>query len=83
MIRKTDDHYGPRARNRLGETNDPSISGARAALESFYDALNNRDAAALREDWADHPLAQLNNPHHHGSIDDAEALAAYQRAVSR
>jgi ketosteroid isomerase-like protein len=160
MISKRDDRYGPEARNRLAETTDPSITGARAALESFYYALNSRDAASLREDWANHPLAQLNNPlggivrggeavaslydrifsgpvrvevtfgdvveyagerhvvfagreagaytdragrvtpleirttryfryeqgawrqfHHHGSIDDAEALAAYQRAV--
>jgi ketosteroid isomerase-like protein len=161
MIRKTDTRYGPVARNRLAETTDPSITGARAALESFYYALNNRDGAALKEDWTDHPLAQLNNPlggilrggdavaglydrifsgpvrvevtfgdvvesagerhvvfagretgaytrpdgertpleirttryfryeggawrqfHHHGSIDDAKALAAYQRVVS-
>ncbi|MCO5974520.1 YybH family protein [Actinoallomurus soli] len=161
VIRHTDPAYGPDARNRLPETADPSPTGAYAALESFYYALNNRDAQALREDWSDHPLAQLNNPlggvlrggdavaglyekiftgpvrvevtfgdvveyvgadhavfagrevgtytgpdgvpvplrirttryfryedgrwrqfHHHGSIDDAEALAAYQRAVT-
>jgi ketosteroid isomerase-like protein len=160
MIRKTDLHYGPEASNRLAETTDPSPQGARAALESFYYALNNRDIDVLGDDWADHPLVQLNNPlggmlrgghavrelyerifrapirvevtfsdvveyigerhvvfagretgtytgsggdtaplkirttryfryedgawrqfHHHGSIDDAEALAAYQRAA--
>jgi ketosteroid isomerase-like protein len=161
MIREAEERYGPQARNRLAETTEPSIAGARAALESFYYALNNRDSQALRDDWTDHPLAQLNNPlggilrggdaiaelydrifngpvrvevtfssiveypddrhvvfagresgtytgpdgtrmpieirttryfryedgawrqfHHHGSIDDAEALAEYQRAVS-
>jgi hypothetical protein len=34
----------------------------RAALETFYYALNNRDLNALRANWADSPLAQLNNP---------------------
>ncbi|HEX6471308.1 MAG TPA: nuclear transport factor 2 family protein [Streptosporangiaceae bacterium] len=62
MIRHTDPQYGPRARNRLAETTDPSVEGAYAALESFYYALNNRDAKALRDDWSTHPLAQLNNP---------------------
>ncbi|HYY21466.1 MAG TPA: nuclear transport factor 2 family protein [Thermoleophilaceae bacterium] len=62
MIRKTDLQYGPEARNRLAETPDPSPAGARAALESFYYALNNRNIEALSDDWADHPLVQLNNP---------------------
>ena len=61
-IRRTDPQFGPRARNRLDETSNRSIEGARAALESVYYALNNREAAVLREDWTDHPLAQLNNP---------------------
>lgn len=56
------DEYGRDARNRLAEAADPSPDGARAALESFYYALNNRDADALAQVWADHPLAQLNNP---------------------
>jgi hypothetical protein len=62
MIRKTDLQYGPEARDRLAETTDPSRAGARAALESFYYALNNRNVEALSDDWADHPLVQLNNP---------------------
>jgi ketosteroid isomerase-like protein len=62
MIQRTESRYGSAARNRLAETADPSAEGARAALESFYYALNNRDAEALKDDWADHPLAQLNNP---------------------
>jgi L-ascorbate metabolism protein UlaG (beta-lactamase superfamily)/ketosteroid isomerase-like protein len=62
MIGHTDLHYGPGARDRLGDAVDPSVKGAHAALESFYYALNHRDADTLREVWADHPAAQLNNP---------------------
>ena len=162
MIQHTDASYGPDSRNRLADATDTSADGARAALESFYYALNQRDEEALRAAWSDHPLAQLNNPlggilrsgeavgdlyarifaapvrlevtftdiveylnddhavfagrergsyttadgtstpleirtsrylrrhngrwaqfHHHGSIDDAGALADYQRAVNR
>ncbi|TQS28009.1 nuclear transport factor 2 family protein [Microbispora sp. KK1-11] len=62
MIQQNDSRYGAAARNRLDATGDPSAEGAYAALETFYYALNHRDAAVLREDWSDHPLAQLNNP---------------------
>lgn len=62
MIQSAVHTYGPAARDRLRETTDPSAEGARAALETFYHALNHRDANVLREDWADHPLAQLDNP---------------------
>ncbi|QMU71241.1 nuclear transport factor 2 family protein [Streptacidiphilus sp. P02-A3a] len=62
MIEKTEIAFGPHSRNRLSETDDPSPTGAEAALESFYYALNNRDPDALREDWSADPLAQLNNP---------------------
>ncbi|WP_028922951.1 YybH family protein [Pseudonocardia acaciae] len=56
------DEYGRDARNRLADAADPSPDGAGAALESFYYALNNRDADALAQVWSNHPLAQLNNP---------------------
>lgn len=62
MIRMLDEEYGPASRDRLAEAADPSAEGARAALESFYHALNHRDAAVLAADWSDHPLAQLDNP---------------------
>jgi ketosteroid isomerase-like protein len=62
MIEKTTISFGPHSRNRLHEASDPSGSGAEAALETFYYALNNRDLDVLRADWADSPLAQLNNP---------------------
>jgi ketosteroid isomerase-like protein len=62
MIESTDVSFGPEARNRLAETSDPSVTGAEAALESFYYALNSRDLDALRIDWSSNPLTQLNNP---------------------
>lgn len=62
MIRHTELSFGPDSRDRLADSADPTADGARAALESFYCALNNRDGDALRRDWAEHPLAQLNNP---------------------
>lgn len=62
MIESTGISFGPESRNRLADTSDPSEEGARAALESFYYALNSRDLAALRADWSANPLTQLNNP---------------------
>lgn len=62
MIQLVNTRYGPQARNRLDETAAATADGARAALESFYYALNQRDRDALREVWAMDPLAQLNNP---------------------
>jgi ketosteroid isomerase-like protein len=62
MIEKTSISLGPGSRNRLHEASDPSGTGAMAALETFYYTLNNHDLDVLRADWADSPLAQLNNP---------------------
>ncbi|MBO0876765.1 MAG: nuclear transport factor 2 family protein [Pseudonocardia sp.] len=61
-VRQLAEGYGRDSRNRLAEAAEPSVDGARAALESFYYALNNRDAQTLQLVWSDHPLAQLNNP---------------------
>jgi ketosteroid isomerase-like protein len=54
--------FGTDARDRRDETGDSGLDGALAALETFYYALNNRDADALAAVLAGHPLAQLNNP---------------------
>jgi hypothetical protein len=62
VITHSDAEYGPSAQNRLAAATDPSPTGARRALESFYYALNHRDGEAMRGVWADDPLAQLNNP---------------------
>jgi limonene-1,2-epoxide hydrolase len=62
VIAHVDDEYGPQARNRLDETGSPDVTGARAALESFYYAFNHRDLKALEQVWVRDPLVQLNNP---------------------
>ncbi len=62
MISQADRRYGTKARNRLVDASDPTADGARAALESFYYALNQRDITVLGSVWSEHPLAQLNNP---------------------
>ncbi len=62
MIQHTDLRYGPNARDRLASAVDPAADGARAALESFYYALNQRDGTVLRRVWTNHPLARLDNP---------------------
>ncbi|WP_211255616.1 YybH family protein [Actinocatenispora sera] len=62
LIDATSHRHGPESRNRLAETGHAGADGARAALETFYYALNQRDADVLRADWSDDPLAQLNNP---------------------
>jgi ketosteroid isomerase-like protein len=80
VIEKTEISFGPDSRNRLSKVDDPSVEGARAALESFYYALNNRDIAALRANWADDPLVQLNNPIG-GIIRGADGVAALYEKV--
>lgn len=62
MTTLVDYDFGPDARNRLDEARDPGATGAVAALETFYHALNNADLGALRAVWSTDPLAQLNNP---------------------
>jgi ketosteroid isomerase-like protein len=54
--------YGMSARNQLSAATDRTATGARAALESFYYALNHGDFDVLSAVWADDPLALLNNP---------------------
>jgi hypothetical protein len=54
--------FGTDARERLAAATDEGPAGALAALETFYYALNRRDAGVLAQVWSDDPLAQLNNP---------------------
>jgi hypothetical protein len=54
--------YTRESRNRLDESRDRSIEGARAALETFYCAFNRADLTLLRDVWLDDRLVQLNNP---------------------
>jgi hypothetical protein len=54
--------FGPGSRDRRDDARDSGPDGALAALETFYHALNGRDAEVLADVLAPHPLAQLNNP---------------------
>lgn len=71
--------YGRSAVDRRVEAREPTLEGARAALECFYFAFNQRSLDALEAVWAQGPLISLNNPL--GGImrglDDIRAL--YQR----
>jgi hypothetical protein len=61
--------------NKLAETAQPTFEGARAALETFYYALNERAHGPFRQIWLDDPLIQLNNPLG-GIVRGAEAIGA-------
>jgi len=62
VIQQPNHRYGPGSRDRLALAGTPTADGARAALESFYYALNHRDPDVLAQVWSNHPLVQLNNP---------------------
>jgi hypothetical protein len=62
MIQHMTEVYGRTAKNRLEEARNPKADGARAALESFYFAFNQRSLEVLRQVWADDAFVQLNNP---------------------
>ncbi len=69
-------------RDRLAETAAPGLAGARAALDTFYHALNTRSLDLLQRTWADDPLIRLDNPL--GGIVDgiAGVTALYARIFS-
>ena len=54
--------YGRGAIDRRREARAPTNDGARAALESFYFAFNQRSIEVLNDVWAPDPLITLNNP---------------------
>ena len=62
MVSLSELRFGADARERLDDAAQATAAGALAALETFYYALNRRDANVLAQVWAAHPLAQLNNP---------------------
>ncbi|MDY0329202.1 MAG: nuclear transport factor 2 family protein [Thiomonas sp.] len=74
--------YGRSAVDRRVDAREPSLEGARAALECFYFAFNQRSLDALEAVWAPGTLISLDNPL--GGImrglDDIRAL--YQRIFS-
>lgn len=74
--------YGRNAIDRRVEAREPTLEGARAALETFYFAFNQRSLEAFEAVWAEGPLISLNNPLGGimRGIDDIRAL--YQRIFS-
>ena len=62
MMIHSQQSYGRDATNRIHQANQHSIEGARALVESFYHAFNQRDIGVLAQVWANHALIQLNNP---------------------
>lgn len=62
MIIYSPQNYGRDAKNRISQTGLQGIEGARALLESFYFAFNQRDMEVFAQVWANHELIQLNNP---------------------
>jgi ketosteroid isomerase-like protein len=72
--------FGAGARNQLRRAGDRSAVGARAALETFYYALNQRDFDALAAVWSGDPLALLYNPLG-GSVHGTEITDLYRRVL--
>ena len=62
MIIHSDKKYGRDAQNKIDQIHDQGIAGARALVESFYYAFNQRDMEVFAQVWANHELIQLNNP---------------------
>jgi hypothetical protein len=54
--------YGRQAANLINQTHRHDIEGARALLESFYYAFNQRDINVFKSIWGGDDLVQLNNP---------------------
>lgn len=48
--------------NLMADTALPGLTGARAALETFYYAFNTRSADLYQQIWADDPLVQVYSP---------------------
>ena len=56
MIIYSPQNYGRDAKNRISQTGLQGIEGARALLESFYFAFNQRDMEVFTQVWANHEL---------------------------
>ena len=54
--------FGRNARDLTDQVADAGITGALAALESFYFAFNNRDLDVFAKVWVPSELIRLNNP---------------------
>jgi len=63
MIIYSDSTYDRSSVNQESKARgEPGIEGARALVETFYYAFNNRDMEVFAGIWAEHELIQLNNP---------------------
>lgn len=62
MATRLEQVYGRDAANRLSEVTTPTMTGARAALETFYHAFNRGSLSVFKEVWVDDPLIRLDNP---------------------
>lgn len=62
MIILTSKNYGRDAENRIDQTYRHDIEGARALIETFYYAFNQRDIDVFNNIWGSDELVQLNNP---------------------
>lgn len=76
----SDRRYGEAARNLTGAAADHSLEGARAALETFYHALNRRDLDVLGRVWGSDPLLQIANPVG-GVIQGPDAIVSLYRRI--
>lgn len=55
-------HETFRGNNFIARSSDPSFEGAKAALDTFYFAFNNRQLELLDKIWKKDALIQLDNP---------------------
>ncbi|HAF00356.1 MAG TPA: DUF4440 domain-containing protein, partial [Methylophilaceae bacterium] len=62
MIMLSSKSYGRLATNRTNQTSRDDIEGARALLETFYYAFNQRDIDVFKNIWGNDEFVQLNNP---------------------
>lgn len=54
--------FGRDARDLTAQATEPGMTGALAALESFYFAFNNGDLDVFRNVWVPSEMIRLNNP---------------------
>lgn len=80
MIIHTPLSYGRTAENRINLANQYSIEGARALVESFYYAFNQRNFEVFSQVWANDNLIQLNNPLG-GILRGYEAIASLYQSI--
>ena len=79
-MRPIEGSFGPEARDRRGEADSATLSGAIAALETFYFAFNSGRLDVIAAVWSRDPLAQLNNPLG-GVVRGGTAISALYRQI--